>query len=60
MKMVSLWALLLKDPDYYNKCHLLLKMAVCHPHLLAPSHHHQAPNPLPRTALSPLQLRTTK
>ena len=60
MRMVNLWALLLKDPDYYNKCHLLHKMEACHPHLQAPSLPLQAPNLLPRTVLSPLLLKTTK
>ncbi len=58
MKMVNLWDPLLKDPDYYNNCHLLLKMAACLPHPQAPSHPHQAPNPLPR--MVPLLLKTTK
>lgn len=60
MRMVNLLDPLLKDPDYYNKCHLLLKMAACHPHHQAPSLPHQAPNLLPKTVLNPLQLKTTK
>lgn len=60
MRMVNLLDPLLKDPDYYNKCHLLHKMEACHPHLQARSLPLQATNPLPRTVLSPLQLKTTK
>jgi hypothetical protein len=60
MKMANKLIPLLKDLDYYNKCHLLHKMEACHPHLQAPSLPLQAPNLLPRTVLSPLLLKTTK
>jgi hypothetical protein len=64
MRMVSQLVLLLKDLDYYSKCHLHLKMAVCHlPLKMAACHPHNqaAYHPHLRMALSlPLQHKTTK
>ena len=68
MKMVSQLVLLLKDLDYYNRCHLALKTAVCHlPLKMAASNHHQAAchldpchSHLIMELSRPLQHKTTK
>jgi hypothetical protein len=68
MRMVRQLILLLKDLDYYNRCHLHLKMEVCHlPLKTAASHHHQAachPDPCHSHLIMelslPLKRKTTK